>query len=87
MENSKARSLIDHRLKVIRPSGQPAGASSFSGAPKPKLLDQVRQAIRTRHYSTPGAQGREHDHGLYACVEPRPAWCFQPGGSPVTAVC
>jgi len=52
MENSKVTSLVDRRLKVIRQSGQPAVASSFpSGAPKPKLLDQVRQAIRTRHYS------------------------------------
>jgi len=32
--------------------GQPVEAiASPSGAPKPKLLDQVRQAIRTRHLS------------------------------------
>ena len=28
-----------------------AGGLAGSGSPKPKLLDQVRQAIRTRHYS------------------------------------
>ena len=28
-----------------------AGVQSISTAPKPKLIDQVRQAIRTRHYS------------------------------------
>ncbi|MBI3000326.1 MAG: integron integrase, partial [Deltaproteobacteria bacterium] len=39
-------------LKVISPSGQPAVDISFpAGASKPRLLDQVRQAIRTRHYS------------------------------------
>jgi len=52
MENSKVKSLMDRRLNMIRQKGQPAGAISFPpGAPKPKLLDQVRQAIRTRHYS------------------------------------
>ena len=52
MENSNVKSLTDQRLKVISQSGQPAAATSApSGAPKPKLLDQVRQAIRTRHYS------------------------------------
>jgi len=28
-----------------------ACAQSLPKAPKPKLLDQVREAIRTRHYS------------------------------------
>ena len=28
-----------------------AGVQKVSLPPKPKLLDQVRQAIRTRHYS------------------------------------
>lgn len=52
MENPKVKSLVERRLKVISQSGPPAMAiSSPSGAPKPKLLDQVRQAIRTRHYS------------------------------------
>ena len=52
MEDSKVRSLIDHRLKVVSRSGQPAvDVSSPPVPPKPKLLDQVRQAIRTRHYS------------------------------------
>ncbi len=44
MQNSKVKSLADHRLKVIGRSPQPA-------AVKPRLLDQVRDAIRTRHYS------------------------------------
>jgi len=51
MENSKVKSLTDHRLKVMRQGGQPTGVRSSSGGQKPKLLDQVRQAIRTRHYS------------------------------------
>lgn len=52
MENSNVKSLTDRRLKVVSQSGQPAMAiASPSSAPKPKLLDQVRQAIRTRHYS------------------------------------
>jgi len=52
MENSKVKSLNDRRLKMISQSGQPAAATSaLPSAPKPKLLDRVRQAIRTRHYS------------------------------------
>lgn len=52
MEKSNVRSLIDHRLNVVSQSGQPAVAvSAPPGAPKPKLLDQVREAIRTRHLS------------------------------------
>ena len=52
MEDSKVRSLIDHKFKVVSRSGQPAvDVSSPPVPPKPKLLDQVRQAIRTRHYS------------------------------------
>ena len=51
MENSKVRNLTDSRLKVISRSDQPPAALSPSGPPKPRLLDQVRQAIRTRHYS------------------------------------
>jgi integron integrase len=52
MEKSNVRSLIDHRLNVVSQREQPAAAiSPFSGPPKPKLLDRVRQAIRTRHYS------------------------------------
>ena len=52
MEDSKVKSMIGHRLKVISLSGQPAvDVSSPPVPPKPKLLDQVRQAIRTRHYS------------------------------------
>ena len=52
MEDSQVKSLLGHRLKVISRSGQPAvDISPPPAAPKPKLLDQVRQAIRTRHYS------------------------------------
>ena len=40
MEHPKVKSLID-----CRPT------SSLPSAPKPRLLDEVRQAIRTRHYS------------------------------------
>ena len=40
MEDSKVRSLTDSRTISSPPS-----------TAKPKLLDQVRQAIRTRHYS------------------------------------
>ncbi|MGH7774814.1 MAG: phage integrase N-terminal SAM-like domain-containing protein [Candidatus Binatia bacterium] len=40
MDYSKEKNLMDSRL-----------ISSPSSAPKPRLLDQVRQAIRTRHYS------------------------------------
>ena len=52
METSKVRSLIDYGLKAVNQSGQPAVEhSSPSGAPKPRLLDRVRQAMRTRHLS------------------------------------
>jgi len=44
MQDSKVKSLADHRLKTLPHSPQPVTA-------KPRLLDQVRQAIRTRHYS------------------------------------
>ena len=44
MQDSKVTSLADHRLKAIPRSPQPAAA-------KPRLLDQVREAIRTRHFS------------------------------------
>jgi integron integrase len=52
METSKIASLIDYRLKTASQSPHPTVAGSSSpGAQKPKLLDRVRQAIRTRHYS------------------------------------
>ena len=44
MENFKVKSLAAHRLKTLPYGGQPVAA-------KPRLLDQVREAIRTRHYS------------------------------------
>ena len=52
MEVSKVRSLVDYRLKATTQIGQPGMISSLAPAsPKPKLLDQVRQAIRIRHLS------------------------------------
>jgi len=47
MENSTTQNLTHHRSKLV----SAAPVSHPSGPPKPKLLDQVRQAIRTRHYS------------------------------------
>jgi len=51
MEDAKIKSLVDYRLKVKSQVGQPAMNSSSSWPPKPRLLNQVRLAIRTRHYS------------------------------------
>ena len=52
MEDSKVKGLTDYRLKGISSNGQPPGSICSPSSPtKPKLLDQVRQAIRTRHYS------------------------------------
>ncbi len=52
MENLKVRNLIDYRSQIApHPVRTAPAASPASGPPKPKLLDQVRQAIRTRHYS------------------------------------
>jgi hypothetical protein len=48
METAKVYRLNRHGLE----RGAPAKTGSPSvSLPKPKLLDQVRQAIRTRHYS------------------------------------
>ncbi len=53
MEHSKVRSLIDYRPNAMTSSAPPvAHISPPAGAPKPRLLDQVRLAIRTRHYSS-----------------------------------
>ncbi len=52
MEHSKVRSLIDYRPNAMTRSAQPtANIPSPAVPPKPRLLDQVRVAIRTRHYS------------------------------------
>jgi hypothetical protein len=52
MENPKIRSLGDYRLEATNRRGPPAAAiSAPSSPPKPRLLDQVCQAIRARHYS------------------------------------
>ena len=42
---NRTLAVIDGGLNVA------AGVQTISTPPKPKLLDQVRQAIRTRHYS------------------------------------
>lgn len=48
----KTISLTDYSLNVTSRNEQPAvGIPSPPGAQKPKLLDQVRLAIRARHYS------------------------------------
>jgi len=51
MENPKVKSLVDYRLKAVSQAQQPPVNISCPGAPKPRLLDQVRQAVRARHYS------------------------------------
>jgi integron integrase len=52
MENANIKRLTDYRLKQLNQNRHPAAPIVFqTGAPKPKLLDQVREAIRTRHYS------------------------------------
>ena len=52
MENAKVKSLVEYRLQAAEQCIQP-DTNSFlpSAAPKPRLLDKVRQTIRTRHYS------------------------------------
>src|SRR3990172_2993060 len=47
----QGKNLTDSRLKVISRRDQTAAEASTLGPAKPRLLDQVRQAIRTRHYS------------------------------------
>ena len=50
--HSNVRSLGDYRPNVASRNEQPpVGIPLPPDAPKPKLLDQVRLAIRTRHYS------------------------------------
>ena len=52
MEDPKLREPSSYKLKVIRGGVHvEAKTDSFPARHKPKLLDQVRQAIRTRHYS------------------------------------
>ena len=52
MENLTIRKLNTYRFQNVPQNPQPtATVSAPSGPPKPKLLDQVREAIRTRHYS------------------------------------
>ena len=46
------RSLASPGSRGRQPAVSPTvGQNPPAGAPKPKLLDQVRQAIRARHYS------------------------------------
>lgn len=50
--HANVRSLKDYRPNVTSQNLQPSAAITLPpGAPKPRLLDQVRQAIRTRHLS------------------------------------
>src|SRR5438445_5480918 len=52
MENHNIRNLTDYRSQLATRDRKPVLTNSLaSSAPKPKLLDQVREAIRTRHYS------------------------------------
>jgi hypothetical protein len=51
MDQPKVTNLIDYRPRVSSLNGQTAAVSPASVAPKRKLLDQVREAIRRRHYS------------------------------------
>lgn len=49
---ANVRSLKDYRPNVTTRNLQPAiGTALPPNAPKPRLLDQVRLAIRARHYS------------------------------------
>ncbi len=50
--HTNVRSLRDYRPNATNRNLQPAVSIPLPpGAPKPRLLDQVREAIRTRHYS------------------------------------
>ena len=52
MDNFRVSSISQCRPQIAPGNGQTAPAvSPAPSSPKPKLLDQVRQAIRTRHYS------------------------------------
>ena len=51
MDNSKINSPVHYRLKLIKPNGQYSVESPSPDGPKTRLLDQFRQAIRSRHYS------------------------------------
>ena len=52
MDNFNVKSLSRQGLQTINQSGSQSPTSALPASPlKPRLLDQVRQAIRTRHYS------------------------------------
>mgnify|MGYP000005133873 CR=1 FL=1 len=52
MDNFRVSSISQCRPQIAPGNGQTAPAvSPAPSSPKPKLLDQVRQAIRTRHLS------------------------------------
>lgn len=60
MENAKIYSLNVNRLDSSAAVGTPPAP------PKPKLLDQVRQAIHARHYSVRTEKGlRSLDQTIY----------------------
>jgi hypothetical protein len=53
MDNFNVRSISRQELQTINRSGSQSPTSAPpANPPKPRLLDQVRQAIRTRHYSS-----------------------------------
>ncbi|MBI4528653.1 MAG: integron integrase, partial [Deltaproteobacteria bacterium] len=52
MDNFDVNSLSTQGLQTInRSASQPVAGTPPASAPRPRLLDQVRDAIRTRHYS------------------------------------
>jgi hypothetical protein len=51
MENPVVKGLFSHGLASPSSRHWRPVARTPAGAPKPKLLDQVRQALRARHYS------------------------------------
>ena len=54
MENPVLRGFVQRRQRSVESTEpRPVVAPALStNRPKPKLLDQVRQAIRARHYSS-----------------------------------
>lgn len=60
MENSGTIQQTQTAPKVIARRGQQSGNGSDSNSPKPRLLDQVRQALNARHYSERTEQAYVH---------------------------
>jgi len=51
MENSGTVQQTQSAPKLTAGRGKQSGDRSDSNSPKPRLLDQVRQALNARHYS------------------------------------